>query len=197
MEFLLKALTDAISNLAITIQNTSRCNLLTVLPIVLSAIALLFSLHTKYSEKKLLRKKKFESLMMEYRSPEMYTHVKRLYDSYRTTLKKLESKGLGPIEQKRYVFKQMIEKTELNISRRYVSQFFATFATYYLKKEIDRNEVKSFWVPDNLEIIKEILIPLDKTHIKNTFEQNDATINQNVTLRNLQSFYDAVVQGKR
>ena len=148
-------------------------------------------------EKKILKQNRFEQLMNEYRSDKMYKSIKKLYDEYKINKERLEKKGLPDSIIERFIFEAMIKDEYTNLSRRYVTQYFSMIATYYIRNKIDHNEVKYFWGKNNLSIIIELLIPLEKIYAMEIYGQDEKTIDQNMTLNTLEKFYNKIISIKK
>jgi hypothetical protein len=55
----------------------------------------------------------------------------------------------------------LINEKTLDEHRRYVSQYYQLFATYYFEKLVKRKATLKFWTLETLEIINTILYPIE------------------------------------
>jgi hypothetical protein len=189
-----------------------------IIPIVISIGSLIFSFIAFTFERRLLKQNRFDEIMKQYRSIDMFEHLNVLYSHWNrttTSLKeekinslsrgKIKSIQLADIERIKRERKQiekeitvsdneiarkMVKDNTVNVSRRYVSHFFAIFAKYGLDKRLRAKDIKSFWTADNLSIIPEIIIPLEKEYAKMKYGYDDKKISTNTTLQNLKLFFD-------
>lgn len=145
----------------------------------------IFALAVFRNSSRVLKYQTLAELTREYAKSEMGNHVRRLWDFYK-------QRNRDP-EQVRSVFKNHLKEmdrlqdqspqllkefggTKLNLARRQVSHFYQRMAVLYKGRLVDPRILYRLWATKDLEIIQEIIIPLEETLLEHHEEPPDTAL---------------------
>ena len=141
---------------------------MSVLAIIISAVAVLFAWLTWQTAKRTMFHHVLEDIRKDYRSPEMHHAVKTMRDLYRThrdnfveeyekRRKKDDERISNLAEEKRVE----AEAGTIHFQRRLVSHFYQYVAALYLNHILPKDLVFKTWSESDLRIIPEIIVPIE------------------------------------
>jgi len=122
--------------------------------------------------KKVLTQQTLVDLLKEYRSPQMCFAIQELWSAYREKCQSNKDEWISYYKDKyeeEYLSKFEERQYSLHYQRRIVSQFYQQVATLYYKKILPKKVVRVYWT--DLEIIEEILKPIDKDAMQDIIER--------------------------
>jgi len=141
-----------------------------LISLVVSFLSALYARHAWTSARQAILQQTLASLHAEYSSADMLDAVKSLWDFYRTNgpknlVAKYENRRTADDRQllaKKGVNRIEFIKTTLHYKRRFVSQFYAYVLHLLRNKIISEDVFYASWTKADLEIIKQILVPLEQ-----------------------------------
>jgi hypothetical protein len=120
-------------------------------------VSLIAIITTLIINKRAQRRNILEQILQEYRSEKMGTALVEIWNFYNRTKTTKEF-----IDH--YVNDTKINgslSSSVHIKRRYISHFYQIVATYYYEKYISRKKLKKIWSKSSLNVISEILYPIE------------------------------------
>jgi hypothetical protein len=138
----------------------------------ISIIALIFAILSWRTSKLTALHNVIEDIRKDYRSPEMHHAVKTLWEFFKDCRSKREDfvvryfKILKDDNDRICKLNEderiKAEKDTLHYQRRLVSHFYQYVSSLYVNKILPRNIIFKTWIEDDLRIIPDIIIPIEK-----------------------------------
>jgi hypothetical protein len=164
-----------------------------ILLIIGSLSGPIFAFFIYNMHKKSLRNLSMFNIIETYRSAEMYLAIKMLWQLYREcgeNQKQLIEKYLEIINTDAEKIKEIddiaknreYQLNSLDHYRRMVTQYFDYMAFCFGKNIIQKNYIKELWRKTSLEIIPNILVPLDFANAKHVARRDYKDINHFISL---------------
>ncbi|MDL2223390.1 hypothetical protein LJB98_04745 [Bacteroidales bacterium OttesenSCG-928-M11] len=116
--------------------------------------------YVRKNNKKIFHKTVLKEIMDECLQEKMGMYKKHLYDFYRKNPKTYVDRYVNLVK------KETKETDSIHMMRRYFSIFYQKVAFYYYKGFIDRKTLRSMWEGVSLDIIDEIILPIEFNYDK-------------------------------
>jgi hypothetical protein len=147
-------------------------DILSIIAIIVSIFAVIVAFLSWNNSKRTTLHHVLEDIRKDYRSPEMHHAVKTLWEFYRDC----QSKGEDFVEKYFQILKNdnqrlsslkenekiKAERDTLHYQRRLVSHFYQYVASLYVNKILPGKVIFKAWIEDDLRIIPNIIIPIEK-----------------------------------
>jgi len=146
--------------------------------IIISFIAIIGPLFAAFFSRRNVRHQALLNIHKDFRSPEMLSALDGIWKFYRDIKKKqpgLENEPLkfNEILKEEYIIIHKKQRNDiannvlkaeksLNHKRRYITHFYVHLASLYKHKMLPPKMIFDWWVPSDLKIINDLIIPLQE-----------------------------------